>query len=512
MGNIFTSKVFKGTLVLTIFGFLGKALGAVFKIGLTRLVGSLGMGIYQLVFPVLVFFIVFSSEGFSLALTVKTAEDKTYAKHSSYFKLAVIISLIFACFSGLFVCIFANFLARIQGGRVSALVYYVVAVGIVIISLLSIIKAKIRGEERFRLYSIAEVVEDLLKVVFGLALAKYLLRYGIEMAVAGVIAGLVLSSLLTIIFLLCVKDKNNKFANSMPLTPLEKKNYLKFAFVSLLSALVVPTIQFVESAIIVCLLERGGASSINATKLFGLSRGSVSALINLPFFLLASFEVLLLPNLARAKNGGVYYKKTEISLFLAFFVSLPFVFLFVLFAPAIMQMVYGGSFTATELEIGANLLRLGAVGVVFSSISTILVVILNSNNKAVAPLLASLIAGVIKIVFLVIFVPRISIYGAELSSILFSMVVCLVNLIFAVWGKMFTRPKNIVLLVICLSIVFGTIYLVYLQLLKVFSSIVLACVCSICAVGAVGLILLAILCLIFKDKVIKLVKNMTGSE
>lgn len=513
MGNFFKSKVFKGGLFLTIFGFLGKGLGAIFKIGLSALVGSFGMGIYQLVFPLLVFFIVLSSEGFSLALTIKTAEDKSKQKHYGYFVLSLVYTFIFSIVSAGVITIFAKQLSILQGGRINSYLYYIVAVGVVVISLLSVLKAKIRGEERFKLYSLAEILEDLFKVVLGLILGWSLLDFGVEIAIAGVFVGIISSSLLTVIFLLFFRQKKNTQLARIPLSQTERKEYFKFSLVALGSALIMPAIQFIESAIILKLLTNGtGISSILATKLYGLSRGSVSAIINLPFFLLSSFEVLLLPNLSRAKNGGIYYKKTELSLFLAMFISIPFVLLFTLFSTNVVSVLYGGSLTSLELNISANLLRLGAVGIIFASISTILAVILNSNNKVKAPLFASIIAGVVKILFLILFVPKLNIYAVELSSVIFSMVVCLVNLLFAVKYKCFTKPKNVLKMALGWGIVFLSIWFVNKLFLTFVSNAMLACVFAFLTVGILLVVIFGVVYLFNKQKVQFVIKKMFGAE
>lgn len=42
----------KGTLILTLSGFLTKIIGFIYRIFLSHTIGAQGMGIYQLIFPV----------------------------------------------------------------------------------------------------------------------------------------------------------------------------------------------------------------------------------------------------------------------------------------------------------------------------------------------------------------------------------------------------------------------------------------------------------------------------
>ena len=47
-----TRTMLKGTLILTLSGFLTKIIGFLYRIFLSQTIGSTGMGIYQLIFPI----------------------------------------------------------------------------------------------------------------------------------------------------------------------------------------------------------------------------------------------------------------------------------------------------------------------------------------------------------------------------------------------------------------------------------------------------------------------------
>ena len=46
------SPIIKGTIILTLAGMIGKILGFVYRIVLTRCIGSEGLGLYQVVLPI----------------------------------------------------------------------------------------------------------------------------------------------------------------------------------------------------------------------------------------------------------------------------------------------------------------------------------------------------------------------------------------------------------------------------------------------------------------------------
>ncbi|MCL2752240.1 MAG: oligosaccharide flippase family protein, partial [Firmicutes bacterium] len=64
----------KGAAVLGICGFIGKLLGAVYRIPLTNALGAEGMGLYQMVFPMYALLLTVSSSGLPSAISRLVAE------------------------------------------------------------------------------------------------------------------------------------------------------------------------------------------------------------------------------------------------------------------------------------------------------------------------------------------------------------------------------------------------------------------------------------------------------
>jgi len=435
------SNLIKGTIMLTIFGFLGKAMGALFKIGLVNIIGAKGMGIYGLIFFLFVFFTLLSSEGFSLGLTMNIAKNNN-GKMVSYKKEAFRAIFSLSIISAIMLVFLSPILSSIQGGVVGWQVYVVVALCVVAVAMLGYFKAIIRGREAFKLFSIIEVVEDIFKIAIGLVFAKLFMRFGEQASVVGIFLGVLFSALVSIIVVLFFGKKYLKNSTLVvPLTKDERRAYYKFSGLTMACDLVVPVVQFIDSILVIHLLGFVGLFPEQATSLFGISKGSVAAILNLPTFLLVAFEFLLLPLQAKAVSESDYTKKTTLSLMLAFFVSVPFVVFFNVFSMNIITLLYGSALTEAEILLAANLLKLGSISIIFSALTSVMVVGLEAKEVASVPLVATVLGGVVKIVFMIIFVPKISIYAVELSSVLFCLVECLVVFIYAKKHKLFNRPK-----------------------------------------------------------------------
>ena len=68
------NKFVSGTLILTLSGFVVKAIGSINWIILSRILGGEGIGIYQMAFPIYLLALEISSAGIPIAISIITAE------------------------------------------------------------------------------------------------------------------------------------------------------------------------------------------------------------------------------------------------------------------------------------------------------------------------------------------------------------------------------------------------------------------------------------------------------
>ena len=62
------NPIIKGTIILTIASLLSRIIGFLYRIFLSNLIGAKGMGVFQLIFPVLVFCIALSCGGIAKSI------------------------------------------------------------------------------------------------------------------------------------------------------------------------------------------------------------------------------------------------------------------------------------------------------------------------------------------------------------------------------------------------------------------------------------------------------------
>ena len=70
------NPIIKGTIILTIASLLSRIIGFLYRIFLSNLIGAKGMGIFQLIFPVLGFCVALSCGGIQIAVSRFVAESR----------------------------------------------------------------------------------------------------------------------------------------------------------------------------------------------------------------------------------------------------------------------------------------------------------------------------------------------------------------------------------------------------------------------------------------------------
>ena len=114
-----------GALMLSVGGVLAKVFSAVYRIVLTRILGGVGIGLYQLIFPLYSLCVVIATAGIPMAIS------KVIAKHPDNQASVIKKCLIFTCSISLtlsaLLVIFSKLLARLQGEQRLAICYLILA-------------------------------------------------------------------------------------------------------------------------------------------------------------------------------------------------------------------------------------------------------------------------------------------------------------------------------------------------------------------------------------------------
>lgn len=325
----------KGTLILTLTGLLSRVIGFFYRIYLSRLFGEEGMGIYQLLSPVLALSFSLCAAGIQTAISkyVAASVAKGNCKDSyRYLFTGLFLSLLLSVPCMLLLLMFSDFVAVhfLLEARTASMLR-IIALSIPASAVHSCINGYYYGIKKTMLPSSTQLIEQFMRFFCVLA-ADFLARRShtvphINAAVVGLVVGecaAMLISLLAIYFrfyreeagagkssLPCSNAGGGKHTMPMSNTAVfgisrfhAVKNLLVLASPLTVSRIVVNLLQSVEAVAIPSRLCRYGYDSVTALSVYGVLTGMALPLLFFPNALTGSMSLLLLPMVSEADAKG----------------------------------------------------------------------------------------------------------------------------------------------------------------------------------------------------------------
>lgn len=304
--------ILKGTLILTITGFATRFMGFFYRIFLSHTFGEEGVGLYQLIFPVYALCFSLTSAGIETALARCVAKrastgKKKEARTLLYTAMAISVSLsaiVMVLLQGYAQLIAARFL---QEERCTGLLI-ILSYAFPFASVHSCIVGYYLGLKETKIPAFSQLIEQLIRIlsvyIFYLIGTKNGTEFGISIAVGGLIAGEIASSMF------CLKIVTKKTAACQSLTKRLKNlpEYLGFAGeLFLLSApltasrVLLNLLQSIEAVSIPLKLQIHGMSVSQSLSVYGVLTGMALPCVLFPSAVTNSVSTMLLPTVAEAQ-------------------------------------------------------------------------------------------------------------------------------------------------------------------------------------------------------------------
>ncbi|MBE6042296.1 MAG: polysaccharide biosynthesis protein, partial [Clostridiales bacterium] len=186
------SRLMQGATILAIAGIVSKMFGAIFRIPLTNMIGAEGQSYYGAAYPVYQLFYVVATAGFPVAISRMVSERIAHGDyinaHKSYkiaLKTTIVVSLI--AFS---VCFFgADIIAGLVKNSGAALSIRAISIALLFTPIAASLRGYFQGNQRMTPTAVSQVVEQMVRVAVGLALAFLFFRTSLQRAAAGATFG-----------------------------------------------------------------------------------------------------------------------------------------------------------------------------------------------------------------------------------------------------------------------------------------------------------------------------------
>ncbi len=435
----------KGAFILSIAAIVVKILGAIYRIPLSNLIKSEGMGYFQTAYPYYTLLLTVSTAGFPVAIAKLISEkrsEKDYRGAQKIFKVALGALGVFGIITSIYLFFDARRIVENIGNPKAYYALVALAPALVFVPIMSVFRGYFQGSQNMVPTAISQMSEQFFRVFSGLGLTYVLLDKGIPQAAGGAsfgaTAGAIAGTVSIIIVYLKNKTRIKEEIGTSVLVQEETSgeimvNLLKIAIPITLGAAIIPIMDYIDLKIVIKKLQTINFTEAEANGLYGNFKGMAQTLINLPQVFAVALSMSLVPAISNAvaQNDREGTKKIISSgMKVTLLIGLPSAFgLFILAKPIIGLLYYKN--TVETIANTGNILKVLSMGVVFLTLVQSLAAILQGLGKPLLPAINLLIGAGVKAVltFSLTGIPSINIYGAAFSTIVAFAIAAILDII-----------------------------------------------------------------------------------
>lgn len=415
------SNLLRGTVILTLAGFATRFIGFFYRIFLSNTMGAELMGIYQLIFPLFAICYTIFAAGIQTSISRLVASEIGRRNHKNIYKIlriGMLLSVTLAVFLSVLVYIFADQIAwRFLLEPRSASSLKLMATVFPFCGVTACINGYYYGLKKTAIPATTQLVEQAIRVVIVYIIALYAgkgdVKVTCEIAVIGVVAGEVASSIYNLVSLFFTKSPQSLLINgSGPEAVIGRprlilKNILSLSVPLSANRLLLSILHSMEAVLIPAMLRRSGLSTQEAMITFGVLSGMSIPFIMFPTALTNALSVLVLPTISEAQavnNNNVIGKTTSITVKYSMIIGIISSGVFIAFGKDLGTAIFHN-------EASGNYLMILAWLCPFLYLTTTLGSVINGLGKAHITFINSIIGTLSKILLIVTLIPSKGITG-----------------------------------------------------------------------------------------------------
>ena len=449
-----TNFLAQGT-ILVIASFVAKAIGMIYRIPLTHILGDDGNGYYSTANEIYTIILMISS--FSLPLAVsRLVAEREYAGEVKNSYRVLICSLRFAAVTGGILSILTFLLGGVitkyvMGVELASYALRVLAPAIFLFALTGVLRGFFQGHGTMVPTAISQIIEQVINAIISVAGAYVMLQYGLKLgekkgdaelgtalAAAGGTFGTVASVGVALLFMIVIYlGYRNGFKRRMKKDKTRRREsdraiYRAITYTILpivLSTLVYNISTIIDQGVFNHILAGMGFTQKQYATVWGIYSGKFRVLMNVPLSIASCLAPSVVPALTEAmanndlREAGL---RTRDTIRYTMVFTIPCAVGMAALARPIMMMLYGNN---DSLALAAGIMQSGALLTVLLALSTLTTGILQGLGEMQAPLVHAATAVAIHLGFLVLFVVQFkwNIYGVVYANIIFGLIICLLN-------------------------------------------------------------------------------------
>lgn len=447
-----TSFLLQGS-ILAVASLLSRVIGMFYRLPVTNIIGDVGNDYYSCAFEIYNIFLLISSFSLPLAVSKLVSARISRGEKTNAFRIvkgAFVFAVISGSMATLIVFFGAEYITNLLKTPMAVYALKVLSPTLVIVAMLGVLRGYFQGLGSMVPSAISQVIEQLINAIVSMGAAYYLFGYGKKVGealgspdkyaaaygAAGSTLGTCVGAGAGFLFLLFVffayrTAVRRRKARERDVETESYGQIAKIILFTILPVLLSTTIYnisgILDQGIFKNLVLLKGYSKDQEEVLWGVFSGKYKLLINVPISIASALSASCVPNLAASyTNRRMDVVRQQISAAMRFNMIIVFpctVGIGVLASP-IMQLLLRDSSELTE-----RMLQVGAVAILFFSISTLSNGILQGINRMRQPVINAAISLGLHLLILVLFlwVFDLNIYAVVHANTLFALFMCILN-------------------------------------------------------------------------------------
>lgn len=437
--------------ILVIASFVARAIGMIYRIPLTRILGPQGNAYYSTANEIYSIILMISS--FSLPLAVsKLVSERLHKGQKKNAHRVFICALKFGLLVGgiMSVLTFAlsGIITKFMKFEMASFALRVLSPAIFLYAIVGVLRGFFQGHETMIPTAVSQVIEQIVNAFVSVAGAAILVSYGTKMGetkgndsmgpafgAAGGTLGTVVSITVALLFLLFIYISYQRvFRRQMKrdhTKRLESDRTIYTALIVTILPVVLSTVIYNISTVI----DQGIFGTIMSGQEYSEKEYSTvwgifvefKVLMNVPLSIASCLAPSVVPSLTASMLDEDYRAagiKVRDSIRYTMVFTIPCAVGLAALASPVMQLVYGDSSV-----LAAGIMQSGALMIVLYALSTLTTGILQGLGEMQKPLIHSAVALVLHIIVLVLMLnfSGMNIYSVVYANIFFALVICLLN-------------------------------------------------------------------------------------
>ena len=434
-------RTLRGVAVLTPAMLLAKIIGLFYKIPLIAVVGVAGMAYFLSAYHVYSMLFVLFASGLptAISLLVSRATVTDEGAVGRIFSVSLALFLTLGGTGGILLFLFAEEIASLLAMPEAAPALRLIAPTLPLAVISGACKGVFQGRHDMLPTAVAEIIEAIGKLAFGVSLAGFTSARGSDTptvaaaAVAGITAGAALACAAMLLWLFLSRHRIFGAKKGTPPTCRAVLGALwRVALPITVSAAVTGLVTLVDTALISARLQAVGFAPTAAHEMYSSYGNLALPLYNLVPALLAPVTLSLIPVLGKTLAAGDAdgaSRALSFALRVSLLITLPASLGLAAFSVPILSMLYMGEQGAVMLA--APLLSLLAVSLLPTVLISVTAATLQAAGRPALPVFTMLFGATVKLVLeaWLLGVQGIHIYAAPLSTLACNLTVLVANLL-----------------------------------------------------------------------------------